>query len=320
MDPMFTKVTLYFWSQFFSWDSNTVVWHRFGKRMEEHKEGWVRVDWKNSAQTSPAPSRPLFYAELWKKQACRVDWWWTDQRQVLQIRTLSPWWGETPLLSQVPRGVLGICRSAPSVPGGTRPPSPPVASGSSSRGTGRLQTHGKTKPKQSGTGPQARLPHRRGFAFVQQLCHVWVGCLPSPTERDFCFKHFSTKTASDNTELLKTLSSLFWEKSSSASALILFKCFSPFPPSSEKLTIIIKHVLVFPLSHCQFLTFWITNYFRNATLQCALLWHLQKQIWISEDLGTCDMDDAFRYRSTSGRPVLPPPTPQCTQCAVQRNA
>ena len=64
--------------------------------------------------------------------------------------------------------------------------------------------------------------HRRG-PFVRQPCLVCLGCLPSLTERLFCFKHFSTKTASDNTEFLETLSSLFCKKSSSASALISFK-------------------------------------------------------------------------------------------------
>lgn len=118
----------------------------------------------------------------------------------------------------------------------------------------QLKTHVKLRLKRNRTCLQGLLPRTR-LRFARQLCHIWVGCLPSPIKRDFCFKHFSPKTASDNTELLKTLSSLFWEKSGSASALILFKCFPPFPPSSEKLTIVMKHVLGFPLSHCQFLTF-----------------------------------------------------------------
>lgn len=44
-----------------------------------------------------------------------------------------------------------------------------------------------------------------------------AGWLPSLTDKKgFCFKYFSTKTASGNTEFLKTLSSLFDKKSGSA--------------------------------------------------------------------------------------------------------
>lgn len=85
--------------------------------------------------------------------------------------------------------------------------------------------------------------------FVQQLCHICVGCLPSPIKRHFCFKHFSTKTASDNTEFLETLSSLFCKKSGSASALILFKCFSSLLTPVVKSSLFFKHVLVFPVFH-----------------------------------------------------------------------
>lgn len=71
--------------------------------------------------------------------------------------------------------------------------------------------------------PPAPPPNEAPLAALSHM----VGCLPSPTKRDFCFKHFSIKTASDNIESLKTFSSIL-EEVRLNSALILFQCFPSF--------------------------------------------------------------------------------------------
>lgn len=90
-----------------------------------------------------------------------------------------------------------------------------------------------------GQAPGGCLSHPQTRPFVRQPCLVCLGCLPSLIKRHFCFKRFSTKTASDNTEFLETLSSLFCKKLGSASALISFKWFSSL------LTSVVKSSLFF---------------------------------------------------------------------------
>lgn len=136
------------------------------------------------------------------------------------------------------------------------------------------------------------------------LSHM-VGCLPSPTKRDFCFKHFSIKTASDNTGILKTLSSILQEVRLN-SAWFYSNVFPPSSPRSEKLIILTKHTLVFPVFHTASFSHFKSQITSGMSPTMFSSMTFTKQSLRGKDLGTCDVRGRLQVVQLLEMPSAPP--------------